>query len=67
MKRFIGSGKQQTAAGGCTAQPLLFSRGKCDVCLAEGPVAYIRQLDRFYCRRCLETAAGLILELEVKG
>ena len=68
-KPFAGSGKQQRRRqqGAAKTQPLLFSRGKCDICQFEGPVAYIRQLDRFYCSQCLETAAELILEVEVKG
>gem|GEM_PF-4591596 len=59
-----GSGKPQRQSSLFRAafqqRPLLFLKGKCDICRIEGPVAYISLLDRFYCRLCLELAAALI-------
>jgi hypothetical protein len=39
---------------------IVLGHGKCDICLNEGPVAYIRELDRSYCKECLETIVWLI-------
>jgi len=33
---------------------IVLGHGKCDICLNECPVAYIRELDRSYCRACLD-------------
>jgi len=43
-----------------TKKAIITTRHKCDVCGFEGPVAYIPELDRWYCALCLKTIAMLL-------
>jgi hypothetical protein len=41
-------------------QEAIITRHKCDICGFEGPVAYIPELDKWYCSFCLETVVALL-------